>query len=86
MQRRTWVMGGAAVVVLGGLLAWAFAPRAVEVEVAQATQGRFETTVDEDGRTRLRERYVVSAPLAGRLARIGLDEGDTVRPAASSRR
>ena len=78
MQRRTWVMGGAAVVALGGLLAWAFAPRAVEVEVAQATQGRFETTVDEDGRTRLRERYVVSAPLAGRLARIGLDEGDTV--------
>lgn len=60
------------------LLAWAFAPRPVEVEVATVTQGHFETTVDEDGKTRLRERYVVSAPLAGLLTRITLREGDAV--------
>jgi len=60
------------------LLAWAFAPRPLEVEVATVTQGRFETTIDEDGKTRLRERYVVSAPLAGLLTRIGLREGDAV--------
>jgi HlyD family secretion protein len=43
-----------------------------------ASVGRFETTIDEDGKTRLRERYVVSAPLAGRLSRITLHEGDGV--------
>ena len=69
---------GAALVALGLALAWAFAPRPVEVELAPVTQGHFETTIDEDGKTRLADRYVVSAPLAGRLARITLKEGDTV--------
>ena len=42
------------------------------------TRGHFETTIDEDGKTRLRERYVVSAPLAGLLGRVTLREGDVV--------
>jgi len=78
MNKKTMLYGGAGVIVAALALAWAFAPAPVEVEVAAATQGRFETTIDEDGRTRLRERYVVSAPLAGRLARITLREGDVV--------
>ena len=78
MKTRTWMLSGAAAVGAVALLAWAFAPRPLEVEVATATQGHFETTIDEDGKTRLRERYVVSAPLAGLLARITLREGDTV--------
>lgn len=78
MNRRTMFIGGAAVVALAALLAWAFAPRPVEVEVAQATQGPFETTIDEDARTRLAERFVISAPLAGRLKRLTLREGDVV--------
>lgn len=72
----------AAIVVVGlavaGVLAWAFAPRPVEVELAQARRGSFERTVDEDGKTRLRDRYVISAPLTGQLARITLREGDAV--------
>lgn len=60
------------------LVGWAFAPRPVEVEAATVTQGRFEVTVEEDGRTRLQDRYVVSAPLAGLLDRIALREGDAV--------
>ena len=78
MQRRTWLIGGGAAVALALAVAWAFAPRPVEVELATVTQGPFETTIDEDGKTRLADRYVVSAPLAGRLARISLKEGDTV--------
>jgi HlyD family secretion protein len=76
--KKSWLYAalGFAAVVLA--LVWAFAPRPIEVEVASVTQGRFETTVDEDGKTRLVERYVVSAPLAGRLARITLREGDVV--------
>jgi len=68
MNRRTMIIGGAAAVTLLALLAWAFAPRPLEVEVAEATTGPFETTVDEDARTRLADRYVVSAPLAGRCS------------------
>lgn len=71
-------MAGAAVLALA-LLGWAFAPRPLAVELAQAAEGRFEATVDEDGKTRLTDRYVVSAPLAGRVARIAWREGDRVQ-------
>jgi HlyD family secretion protein len=59
-------------------LAWAFAPKPAIVEVAEVTRGRFEQTIDEDGKTRVRERYIVSAPLAGRVQRIALKAGDAV--------
>jgi HlyD family secretion protein len=78
MTRKTWFIGGAAVLALALALAWAFVPRPVEVELAAVTQGQFETTVDEDGKTRLTDRYVVCAPLTGRLVRITLKEGDAV--------
>jgi HlyD family secretion protein len=78
MQRKTWLIGGSAALALVLAVAWAFAPRPVEVELATVTQGPFETTLDEDGKTRLADRYVVSAPLAGKLARITLKEGDAV--------
>lgn len=77
-DKKTWglVAAGAAVVAL---LVWAFTPRPLEVEAATVTQGRFEQAVEEDGRTRLRERYTVSAPVAAHLARITLREGDRVQ-------
>jgi HlyD family secretion protein len=78
MKRKTWLTTAAITLALALALAWAFAPRPVEVELAAVTQGRFESTIDEDGKTRLADRYVVSAPLAGRLARITLREGDAV--------
>ncbi len=64
--------------VIAGLV-WAFAPKPVDVEVATAALGPFEATIDEDGKTRLAERYVVSTPLGGRLARMALREGDAVQ-------
>ncbi len=79
MKRSTWVVAGSATVLAVGLVAWAFAPRPIEVEVASVTQAPFSTTIDEDGKTRLRDRYVVSAPLAGQLGRITLREGDRVQ-------
>ena len=78
MPRTRWTIAGAAVLGLA-LLAWAFAPRPVAVELAQAVEGDFEATIDEEGKTRLTDRYVVSAPLAGRLARIAWREGDRVQ-------
>ena len=82
IQRKVWFYGGAAALLLIALLAWAFAPRPVQVELAAVTQGRFETGIDEDAKTRLADRYMVSAPLAGRLSRITLREGDAVTAGA----
>ena len=79
MQKKTAIYGGATVLVLAALVAWAFAPRPIGVEVATVAQGRFEAGIDEDAKTRLRDRYSVSAPLAGRLERIALREGDAVQ-------
>jgi HlyD family secretion protein len=78
MKHKTWFYVAAVVLALMLALAWAFAPRPLQVELAPVTQGRFETTIDEDAKTRLADRYVVSAPLTGRLARIALREGDAV--------
>ena len=67
-----------AVLALVALLGWAFMPSPREVEVATVTQGRFERAVQEDGKTRLRDRYVITAPITGRVARTALKQGDTV--------
>lgn len=70
-----------AVACLGALAALVFAwmPKPVLVETAVASRGALETTIEEDGRARVKDRYVISAPLAGRLARIELHAGDRIR-------
>jgi HlyD family secretion protein len=70
-----------ALAIAGALAAsvWAVMPRSVPVETATVSKGKFVATVDEDGKTRVRERYVVAAPLAGRLTRVRLKAGDSVK-------
>ncbi|HWS28031.1 MAG TPA: HlyD family efflux transporter periplasmic adaptor subunit [Xanthomonadales bacterium] len=79
---RKWIAGVVGLLLLTALLVWAFAPKPVQVETATAALGRFESTISEDAKTRVRDRYTVFAPLAGRLARITLREGDDVEPRA----
>ncbi|WP_397534876.1 efflux RND transporter periplasmic adaptor subunit [Roseateles sp.] len=82
MQTKTkWMAAGTAAVLLA-LLGWAFAPRPTLVEVAEAKPGLFEAGIEEDGKTRVLDRYQVSAPLAGRWLRPTLKEGDTVQAGA----
>jgi HlyD family secretion protein len=66
------------VLVVGGLVMAALWPKRVEVDLGTVIQGPMEVTIDEEGETRVRERFVVSAPLSGRLLRIDLDPGDPV--------
>ncbi|MGE5191354.1 MAG: HlyD family secretion protein, partial [Deltaproteobacteria bacterium] len=61
-----------------GVLVYLFLPQPPEVDLAAVARGPMEVTVDENGKTRIRERYVVSAPLAGRMSRIDLHPGDPV--------
>jgi HlyD family secretion protein len=68
----------AAVLLAAGGAFLAFRPRPVLVETEQVTRGRFEAVVEEDGRTRVRDRYVVSTPVPGRVLRLGVRAGDSV--------
>lgn len=79
-RSRKLIAGAVGLLALAALLVWAFAPRPVQVETAVATFGSFESAISEDAKTRVRDRYTVFAPLAGRLARITLREGDEVEP------
>ena len=54
-------------------------PRAIAVESATVTRGPLVVTVDEEGMTRVRHRYVVSAPIAGQLRRIDWKAGADVK-------
>ena len=53
-------------------------PKPQPVDTALVTQGRLVVVVEDDGRTRVSDRYTVSAPIAGSLARIALEPGDAV--------
>ena len=63
---------------VAGLLWFLLAPVPVLVETAVASLGPLQVTVDEEGETRAHDRFVVSAPVGGRLARVDLEEGDAV--------
>ncbi|MEQ9812778.1 MAG: HlyD family efflux transporter periplasmic adaptor subunit [Azospirillaceae bacterium] len=59
-------------------LVWALWPQPVPIDLATASRGAFEVTLREDGQTRVREVYVVSTPIAGRVLRFEGEVGDQV--------
>jgi HlyD family secretion protein len=78
LSRRKITYGAAALaaVVLTALF---FRAPAVRVDIGRVEQGSMQVTVDEQGETRSHDRFVVTAPVAGRLSRIELHDGDAVR-------
>jgi HlyD family secretion protein len=66
------------IVGLIALLVWAFRPAPLPADFVDVTRGAMQVTLDEEGETRVRDRYVVSAPLAGQVLRIELEPGDPV--------
>jgi HlyD family secretion protein len=78
----TWIQVAfliAALGVAGAAGAIALRPSPVRVEVARVRRGPMRVTIDAEGKTRARDRFVVAAPVSGRLARIDLRRGDAVR-------
>ncbi|MBN0985928.1 efflux RND transporter periplasmic adaptor subunit [Amphritea pacifica] len=72
-----WVLLGSVVVVLL-LLVWAFMPRPLQVDIGTVQRGAMWETIDDEGKTRVRDAYVVSTPVTGRLLRIEVEPGDRV--------
>lgn len=73
-RQLTWLAG----LGLLALVVWLGRPRAEGVELGTVGRGGLQVEVTAEGRTRVKDRYVVSAPLAGRLGRIGWKPGDRV--------
>jgi HlyD family secretion protein len=77
MSRKRLLVIGAAVAVLG-LVAFWLLPQPLEVDASEVAAGRMQVTVDDQGETRSHDRFLLTAPVAGRLMRIELHDGDEV--------
>jgi len=64
---------------LGALIAVGLMPKPIEVEVATLARGPLTVNVIEEGKTRIRNRYIVSSPVAGQMRRVTLRAGDEVK-------
>ncbi|MFZ5493715.1 MAG: efflux RND transporter periplasmic adaptor subunit [Verrucomicrobiota bacterium] len=60
------------------LIAVGLRPQPVPVETASVAAGPLRATVSEEGKTRIKQRYVVAAPVSGQLRRIAFKPGATV--------
>jgi len=80
-----WAKRAAIGVVILAVLAvvvWGFLPKPAVVDTATIARGQLSVTIDEEGRTRVRDRFVIFAPVAGRMDRITLKPGDAVEAGA----
>jgi HlyD family secretion protein len=77
LSRRTLAIG-AIVLVLIILISISLRPQPVGIDIAQVQRGDLLVTIDDEGQTRLKDIYVVSAPVAGQVRRIDIEAGDAV--------
>src|SRR5574340_154090 len=75
-RKTTYWLAGLAALALTVLL---FRPEPLRVDTGLVKKGSMQVTVDEQGETRAHDRFVVTAPVAGRLTRIELHDGDAVQ-------
>ena len=75
---RRWVTWGVLGAVLVAVLVYAFRPQPIPVDLATVVRGPLVVTADEEGETRVRDIFVLSAPVAGRVRRIEAEVGDAI--------
>ena len=75
-QRRiTWL---AALLLIVAALAYGFRPQPRLVDIAEAKRGPMQVTIQEEGKTRVIDRYIITAPVAGTTCRVDLEVGDLI--------
>jgi HlyD family secretion protein len=77
-KRSRIVLTIGSLLLVAAALAAAFWPQPVMVDMGEVTRGTMRLTIDEEGRTRVRDAYVVSTPVAGQLQRVSVEPGDPV--------
>jgi len=78
MQKKRWMLVFALLAAIALGIGYALMPKAVPVETAKVVRGTLAVTVEEEGKTRVKDRFTVSSPVAGIADRIDLDVGDRV--------
>jgi HlyD family secretion protein len=79
MKLRKWMI---VIIITAGVLSaivYGFMPKPVPVDLVKVSRGPLKVTVEEEGKTRVKDRFVLSAPVAGFMRRIKLDVGDRVQ-------
>jgi HlyD family secretion protein len=85
LQRRSrrvrifWIVAAAVIVIAIGL---SMVPAAVDADTAKADRGDVRVEVVDEGRTRMHDIYIVSAPITGRVLRVEVEPGDEVAAGA----
>jgi len=79
MAIRRWVLIVLVAIAVALGIAYGFMPRPVPADVVRVSRGLLVVTVEEEGKTRVKERYTVTSPVEGFLRRIDLDVGDRVK-------
>jgi len=79
MRLRRWIIVITVTVVVLLAIVYGFMPKPVPVDMVKVSRGPLKVTVEEEGKTRVKDRFVVSAPVAGFMRRIKLDVGDRVQ-------
>lgn len=79
-RARRWLPYSGAVLLVAIIVAGLW-PRPIQVETARVARGTLQVSVNEEGKTRIKQRYVVSAPVAGQLRRIPFKAGAEVTAA-----
>lgn len=83
MELKRYALPALTLLAIGGLTVWAFRPEPVLVDLATATRAPMRITVEAEGVTRVRDPYLVTAPIAGTLSRVSVEVGDAVERGAS---
>jgi HlyD family secretion protein len=79
VKRRTKIAWALAVVVMIAGLIFVFRPKPISVEISTVSRGSLQETIDEEGKTRMHDHFVLAATVGGKLRRIELHAGDSVR-------
>jgi len=74
--RWIWII---TIAVLALAVGWGLLPRAVQVDVATADRADVQVQLVDEGRTRMHDVYVISAPISGRVLRVDVEPGDLVK-------
>lgn len=78
MQKKRWFLVSALLAAIALAIGYAFLPKAVPVETVKVARGTLAVTVQEEGKTRVQDRFTVSSPVAGIAGRVALEVGDRV--------
>lgn len=79
MSRSRWISVITIALIVIAVVVYGFMPRPVPVDLVKVSRGIMSVTIEEEGKTRVKDRFVISAPVSGYVRRIKFDAGDQVK-------